>query len=385
MLGIMGGFRQLGWEVESYIAGDRVPRTWSSSVAEAALRRSLPARLAADVLRLFMGPILARAARAQLRDRVDWVYERAAVFQRLGSTFQSQDCPWILEVNAPLSWESRAERRSIALSGLARSMETGSYRRSDVVVTISHALKEIVVRQAGLSPEKVLVIPNGVDSGYFDPQRHAPVRLFEGPTIVFAGWLVPWQGIGLLIDAVTQASAHGIQWNLVVLGDGPCRVLWEEHAAAAGLQSRVRFLGHLPRNQVPAYLAGGDLGFVGPLPMKLGLLYHSPLKLYEYMAMGKPVLAASYPEARETITPGETGFLFEPGDLPSLVQALAEARAAEKSLVELGWAGRKEVLARHTWQHRVGAIVAGVDRVLHHSGVSSVASRLRTPGDLHGN
>jgi glycosyltransferase involved in cell wall biosynthesis len=375
ILGVVQGFRRIGWTVETFIAGDRMPRSWSSTGAERALRQNPAARLSADLLRLMMGPMLAMLAQSQLRGRIDWIYERAAVFQNLGSWFEARGHPWILEVNAPLSLEARGERRSIVLGDLARRVESSSYRRSDAVVTVSQALKDIIVRQAVLPDEKVLVVPNGVDAEHFNPERHPVRRVFEGPTIIFAGWLVPWQGIEQLIRAIALASEHGVHWSLIVLGDGPCRADWEVQADRLGLNRRVRFLGHLPGHRVPEYLAGADLGYVGHLPMVSGPMYHSPLKLYEYMAMAKPVVAPKYPEVEAAITPGETGYLFEPGDLASLVGALVEAGETGKGLVRLGLTARMAVVERHTWQHRCRAIIAGVSAILSRSGKRSPAER----------
>jgi len=96
------------------------------------------------------------------------MYERFAVLQALGWVFKRDGIPWILETSGLYSDEAKTERNSLVLTGVARRLEVFAYGRCDVLVCVSAALKELVVEKTGVDPEKILVVPNGVDAAFFD-------------------------------------------------------------------------------------------------------------------------------------------------------------------------------------------------------------------------
>jgi glycosyltransferase involved in cell wall biosynthesis len=300
----------------------------------------------------------------ELGSDVDWVYERFAAFQSLGQNFQRRGIPWILETQAAFYEEAKLERKSLVLSGLARELELGAYRRCDVLICVSHALRDLLMHEAHLPAAKVLVVPNGVDPAVFDPGREPPVRSFEGFTVGYAGSLTPWQGLDLLLHAMHGLQASGIQINLVVIGEGIMRAGWEVLARDLGLAGRVRFLGRLPQAQVPGIIGGCDIGFTGHIPSRHGSVYHSPLKLYEYLAMRKPVVASASEDAQAVIREGENGFMYQAGDLSSLTRALGRAWTFRESLEAMGFRARDEIIAHHTWKHRAERICRGVEAIL---------------------
>jgi len=320
--------------------------------------------LLADLARLGMGVLNAYRAWRELGGRVDWVYERFAVLQSLGWIFGYKGVPWILETNGLFSDEAKTERKSLILTGVARRLEIAAYWRCDVLVCVSKALKEIVIEKTGLDPEKVLVIPNGVDTAFFDPALHAPKRKFEGFTVGFVGSLLAWQGIDQLLAAVSDLNKEGLPIHVVVVGDGPAREEWERLAQDLGINNIVHFAGRVPSDQVPGYIAGFDAGFSGHKELKIGAMYHSPLKLYEYLSMGKPVIASSFDDARGLLGGGNALFLFVPGDLEDLKRALKEAYYARSSFAEAGAFSREETVRHHSWEARVREMISRVEEIL---------------------
>lgn len=364
LLGVVRAFETLGWEVSPFITGDRVPREWVIQGSEEALGRGVLRRLSADIIRLSLGLLNARRSWNELKDRVDWVYERFTVFQAIGWVFKRHGMPWILETNAPLFKEARNERKSIVLSRVARFLELWAYRKCDVLVCVSAELKEIIVREAGMAPDKILVVPNGVDTVFFDPLKHEPERVFEGFTLVFAGSFITWQGIDLLLEAMADLSSEGIDIFLVLIGDGPMKKTWQTKAEMLGLTERLKNIGRVPPDQVPRYHAGADIGFSGQVRFADGSMYLSPLKLYEYMAMAKPVVASAFEDARNLVREGETGFLFTPGDKESLKLALRKAYHSRDDLAIMGQRARKLVNDEHSWDSRVKCIIQGVEWIV---------------------
>jgi glycosyltransferase involved in cell wall biosynthesis len=360
VLGVITGFRALGWQVRPYIVGDRVPTEWIRSGSAGQLRRRLLTRLAADVLRVGMG--MANASDAVRKvGKVDWVYERLGSFQMMGLPFKVRGIPWILETNAPLFFEAQRDRRSVVLGGLARRMELMAYRQCDVLVSISQELKAIVVKEAQLNPEKVIVLPNGVDTNRFHPGTVTPRRVFSLPTIGFVGNLAVWQGLDTLLHLLAELRKEGIDLALVVVGDGVMRGEWETLARDLAMQDRVQFTGRVGMEEVPGLVSGFDIGFSGQMPLGSGKMYLSPLKLYEYLAMGKPALASAYDDASQVVRPGETGYLFEPRNETSLRMMLRKAYDERDVWPRMGEAARQLVTREHSWDARIRQLVDGVE------------------------
>ena len=365
VLGVIRAFESLGWSVDRFIVGDRMPKGVAGGGSEKALSGSRARTLAADLARLALGAFNAFRARRELSGRVDWVYERYAVLQSLGWVFGRSGTPWILETNGLYSDEAKTERNSLVLTGVARRLEVFAYGRCDVLVCVSQPLKNLVVREIGIPEDKILVVPNGVDASFFDPVRHEPRRLFEGFTIGFVGSLLAWQGLDRLLRAVAALRETGLPVCVAVVGDGPAREGWEKLARELGLsEEAVRFVGRATLDEVPGYIAGFDAGFSGQQGMKIGAMYHSPLKLYEYLSMGKPIIATRYDDARNLVRDTAVGFLFEPGDTEDLQRALREAYEARETFPEAGRRAREEVLRRHSWEARLREMIPKVEEIL---------------------
>jgi glycosyltransferase involved in cell wall biosynthesis len=355
VLGVIAGFEAAGWTVDRFIVGDRGPAMVARD-GERLVRRGWATTLAADGARLVLRQRSAASAYAALGTRVDWVYERFALFQAMGTPFARRGIPWILETNALLADEARRERSSVVLHGTARQLERAAYHACSVLVTVSDVLADRIADAMDVPREKIVVVPNGVDVERFDPARVAPRHLGAGFRIVFAGSLAPWQGLDTLLRALVEVPAA----TVVIVGDGPTGVGLRALADELGVAARVRFLGALAPDEVPSILAGGDVCFVGHTDRgNSAETFRSPLKLYEYLAMGKPVISSSVPDAVATIAPGKTGFLFQPDDVASLVRAIGAAMAAP--LGAMGALARQEAVERHSWQARVHDMIAQIE------------------------
>lgn len=364
VLGTIQGFRAAGWSVLSHIAGDRLPENWVAKPGRS-LHSSGFVRLGADALRIAAGAWTRRTAFRRLRGRVDWVYERYGAFQALGRSFQRAGIPWILETNAPLALEARSEpgRQAASWRRALEKHEQRTYRACDALVVQTHTLKEILRQWGGIDPAKVFVVPNGVDAGRFSCRR--PQRRFSGPTIGFVGSLRRWQALDLLLRAMARVSHDGCDYRLVVVGAGEKRRDWERLALELGLAPRVHFTGSVPVDRVPEWIAGFDLGFSGQGAWVAGQpAYFSPLKLYEYMAAAKPVLASAHEDALRLIEPGSTGYLFAPDSLSGLENALRRAWRERASWPQQGRRAHAAIVAAHSWEARIRGMIAQVGSFL---------------------
>jgi glycosyltransferase involved in cell wall biosynthesis len=284
---------------------------------------------------------------------VDAVYERFALFQGLGRYFQQAGIPWILETNALLTKEAATDRNAVALKRIARDREQRAYERCDVLVAVSDVLKRDIVSEFQIDANKIVVVPNGVDLSVFDPESCEPVRYSDSFTIGFVGALALWQRLDVLLRSVAKVRARGADVAVTIVGDGPKRDAWQALAKELSLEHAAVFVGRVDPSEVPAYIAGFDLAYAGHSGTSESV-YFSPIKIYEYMAMGKPVVATRFDDAELLVEEGATGYRFESGDEEELANILEKAQhLGTEELLALGRRARAEVAKSHTWAHRV--------------------------------
>jgi glycosyltransferase involved in cell wall biosynthesis len=361
ILGVIQGFEALGWGIRRYIAGDRTPESWTGKGSEAKFTSSQWKVFAADIVRLLMGWWGRRRALREVGEDVSMVYERFAALQSLGMVFRKKGIPWVLETQAPLFFEAKADRKSLVLTALAKRMEISAYQNCSYLICVTQSLKDIIVEHAGIDPDKIIVVPNGVDLRKFEPDKYSTKRLFPGFTIGFVGGLFKWQGMDYLLRAMDELVKAGRDVNLVVVGDGTMRESAEVLARQLGLESRVVFVGQVAGSVVPEYIKGFDVCFSGQIPHAFGAMYGSPMKLYEYMAMGRPVVASAFEDARNLIVHGKNGFLFQAQDHSSLVSTLELAYESRAELDAYGQLSREIVVEHHSWEARIKYMLSVID------------------------
>ncbi len=163
----------------------------------------------------------------------------------------------------------------------------------------------------------------------------------------FVGTLKPWHGLDTLVAAFTLLRRHDPHARLLIIGDGPMRGALESNLAARGLQDAADVTGAVAPDEVPGLLASMDAA-VAPYP-ELSCFYFSPLKVYEYMAAGLPVVASRVGQLAALIRPGDNGLLCAPGDPVALADALTLLREKPALRRRLGDTARADVQRDHTW------------------------------------
>lgn len=319
------------------------------------LKRTLPAALY-ELLELGYGLLAGlRLALAGRRLRPDLIYERYSLHTPSGALARALlGVPLLLEVNAPLA-EERARFDGLALPRLARAVERAIWRGADRVLVVS-AVLAARVRAAGVAAERIVVTPNGVDLGRLDvaPSEAEARRALgvEGRLVLgFVGFVKAWHGLAAVLDWLARARFP--EAVLLVAGDGPALPDLRRRAAALGLEERVRLLGIVPRERIAAVIRAFDIALQPAV-----VDYASPLKLVEYMALGRAILAPDAANIRELVRHGESAWLVGPDGLEAGLDRLAAdpalrarlgagARAAAEAL-DLTWdanARRVEELA----------------------------------------
>ena len=362
VLGVMKAFERLGWDVVPYVVGDRMPL---NIVMEKDSKTGFHfgKRAAADLIRIGIGLWHGRKAFREI-GKVDWVYERFGAFQAMGWWFQRHGIPWILETNGVLYLESTRDRTTILLPQIARIFELKAYRSSDALVCVSKQLADHIVQDFNIDQSKIVILPNGVDTDIFNPSLYTPKRLFQEPTIGFIGSLHPWHAVELLIEALAELSKEGANLKAVIIGDGPKFSSCEQLVRERGLQAHIHFTGWIPPTEVPAYIAGFDIGYALQGARTHGEKFGSSLKLYEYAAMGKPVIASAHENTNGLIIDRVTGYLQKTDDLAELVQILREAYANREQWQFMGMKARQMVIEKHSWEARVKELLPQLHSIL---------------------
>lgn len=258
---------------------------------------------------------------ALLKRRAAFIYERYSLFNFTGIVAaRLLRIPIVLEVNSPVALEQTRDRE-IRGYRFAAWTERVICNAADRIVVVSSPLRRIM-EQSGVRPEKLVVIANGINLENF--RRDLDVsglraRLgLAGKTVIgFVGWFRNWHGLDLLLNAFHQAKLGEQNARLLLIGDGPEMPRLQQYVRENRLGDYVIFTGPLPHEEVPPYLNLIDIA-VQPAANE----YCCPMKVLEYMGMGKPIVAPRQENIEELIEEGEQGRFFRPGDARDMAAAL---------------------------------------------------------------
>ena len=269
--------------------------------------------------------------------------------------------PVVIWVDAPAAYEQRTYLREfVQLPGLAERLEGAIIRLADQAIVVSGEAKRYLPPSA-LRNGHLEVVPNGVDPGQFSPtgdgsrfQTRFPV---ENPVVLgFVGSFAPWHGIESLKTLIANALRLYDNTCVLLVGDGPRRAELEAFVQSGGWDPRrVRFTGQVAHAQVPAYVAAMDICLL-PYDQGSDGFYFSPMKLFEYMACGKPVLAAKVGQVDQVIDDGRNGLISPSGDEAQMTAKLTHLIDHSDLRQRLGEAARRTILERYTWQHTARAM-----------------------------
>jgi glycosyltransferase involved in cell wall biosynthesis len=229
----------------------------------------------------------------------------------------------------------------------AEEVAERAFRAAAALLAVS---REVAAYLAGYpsARDRLHVVPNGVDPLRFPVGRHPSLPAAPGTfTVGFVGTLKPWHGLHILVEAFARLHQHGPACRLLLVGDGPERASLAANLEARGLAGVAHLTGSVDPDAVPGLLASMDTA-VAPYP-DLPAFYFSPLKVYEYMAAGLPVVASRVGSLTELIQDGVNGLLCDPGDPAALALALDQLRSGPGLRARLGQAARATVLRHHTW------------------------------------
>jgi len=237
----------------------------------------------------------------------------------------------------------------------ARAAETAVMDAADAVVTLSETMRTDILARSSIAPDRVVVVPNGVDVDRFVPgPRDAGLAASLGiaPDETVIGYIssfTSYEGIEYLIRAAALLRERGRRIRLLLVGDGEARADLEAVAHEVGVDDGTAiFTGRVPHADVLRYYRTIDI-FVVPRTNDRVSQLVTPLKPYEAMAMEKALVVSAVGALLEIVTDGETGRSFTPEDAVSLTDVLEPLLADPAERARLGAAAREWVTANRTW------------------------------------
>lgn len=290
-----------------------------------------------------------------------FLYQRHCAFSVAGAVLsQRLRVPLILEYNGSEEWMARHWDPN-PLRDWIRLCEEVTLRSAARIVVVSSVLRDDLVRR-GIQPDRIRVNPNAVDPDYFYPGRGresgrrelgvSPEEVLIG----FVGSFSLWHGIEVLERAIIRllGSRQPCRFRFVLMGDGLLQGEMRSALAAYESTQEVIFTGSLAREKVAEYLDASDILVSPHVPMPDGSrFFGSPTKIFEYMAMGKGIVASRLDQLAEVLEHDRTAVLVTPGVEKELAEAILCLALDPEKRVALGTAARRAAVERHCWSTNV--------------------------------
>jgi glycosyltransferase involved in cell wall biosynthesis len=325
-----------------------------------------------------------------------FIYQRLSIANYSGVVLSRQlGIPLVLEYNGSEAWIARNWGRPLREQALAEQVEEANLRHAHLVVTISDVLREELLER-GVAPERIVTYPNCIDPEMFDSARFSAQEIAElrnrhgihGDAVVvtFVGTFGQWHGTEVLAQAIRQLIDDHQDWmeakkvHFLLVGDGlkmpDVRKILGEHAHGPF----VTLTGLVAQHEAPLYLAASDILSSPHVSNADGTkFFGSPTKLFEYMAMGKAIVAsdldqigdvlqnairlASKESEVESESKGRVAVLVKPGNPDELAQAIRMLTERQSLRSVLGNGARHLAIEHYTWKSHVAAILAGARAV----------------------
>jgi glycosyltransferase involved in cell wall biosynthesis len=268
----------------------------------------------------------------------------------------------VLEWNGDVIWTREHWETTLGMEKLFDrhlvKIQRWNVDSADLIVAVSEHAAEMAIR-AGASATRVVVVPNGVDTGRVHPGEVGDTSR-EGVLIGWVGSYGPWHGADILIEAVPLLPSSV---RVLMVGDGDERSACEARARALGVWDRITWAGRRPHSEAIALLGECDVLVSPHVPLPDQAFFGSPTKIFEYMALGRPIVASRLGQIGTVLEHGRTGYLVEPGDPQDLAAGLMTVLRTPDRGRSLGEAARAEAETRHTWSQRAQAILGHLAEV----------------------
>lgn len=262
--------------------------------------------------------------------------------------------PFILEINAPMVYEKKKfSNHVIKLSFIGWFLERLMIRYADIVYVVSSQLKQFYI-QKNVPSHKIHVIYNGADEKRINPsiiskKVEIEYKLQQKNVLGFIGSFHYWHGMEKVQSFILDILSTATNTVFLMVGDGPLKNSLEYFVKKHKITDKVFFTGYVEYNNIPLYLSVMDI-VLAPYP-KHDFFYYSPIKLFEYMAAGKSVIAPAIGQIKEIINDGVNGILFKAGDYEEMLNKSILLLQDNILCKKIGKEARKTIENNYTWKH----------------------------------
>ncbi len=276
--------------------------------------------------------------------------------------------PHIVEADSPATYEIRHfYPEYFHHPNLMEQIELKMIQHADRAFCVSNQLKSHFISR-GIDEKKIEVITNGVDVSRFNPEIPCQFvtkkyNLHKKTVIGFVGSFHYWHGVDNLIQLISEIVTlnPGVVFMMVGRG-GALKSDLDRFIREINLEDLVFCTGFVPHEEIPAYINAMDI-VVAPYP-PLEFFYYSPVKIYEYLACGKPVVTTGIGQIAELIENGKTGLLCDPEDTKALIEAVQQLIRNHKMRASIGRNASGFITSNHTWEHKARQLSALCEEVL---------------------
>ena len=324
---------------------------------ESGLRR-LQSELHLPYLALFDSYRMAEAGYKNLKG-FDLIHERFNLLS-LGGAWASRKLgiPFVLEVNADLLEQRKF--KGIPERGLRNLFAVWATRMcfsaAAKIICISRGLKEHLTIKWNIDESRLAILPCAADVHAFKPNHDSEIvrkslGLTTEPVVVWVGGFYPWHDLSLLLESFAMVLQRRPDARLVLVGDGQSRSAVADAVTKDGLRHAVIMTGAIEHSRVPEMLSIADVAVVPSAPITASLGgTGTPLKLFEYMAAGKAIVATALDQAAEVIQDGHDGLLVEAGDANRFAEAILTLINDPAERLHLGQNARRQAVESYSWE-----------------------------------
>jgi glycosyltransferase involved in cell wall biosynthesis len=310
----------------------------------------------------------------------DILYERDSTISYGGLiTAHRLGIPIVLEVNGDLveEWNHLGLRMSKAQWALVHFITRQNYKRATHIVTVGETIKRRLIQRWNLDASNVSVVTNGFERDlYLD--LHAQLdctdrfSIGSGPVIMFIGGFKPWHGVDLILRGFNHVKSLVPNARMVFVGDGPLRLDLQQQADILGLKENVVFTGRVDHRDIPMLLNLADIAVIYHIGSAAEIV-ETPLKLFEYMAAGKAIVAPAVPNMERVLTDRVNALLVPPDTPRALAQAIIQLINDSQLRCALGENAKKEAFEKHSWDRAVRELESILFRVLSKYGRGNIS------------